>query len=246
MQGMSWVQLAVVNNLLSNLSSAGGSAPLVPVSELGVTPSRVDNTFDTYARSGMHICLDVVDLDQILRNVAPRRGHLAFVFDHTGSFLWLNEDIELSALVQTTNVNVTQLRDPPYAVGPPPTPLPPFPNSSCTKPLRGKDALLVASGPDGWKGVLNNFGQCCAKCETVGLAACQAWFYRADTNECFLKPHASKDSVTTPLDVFYGGLNSKAPTPHRESTSSLVQEDPVLPELYMLLLVSSSAFVCRY
>eukprot|EP01043_Picozoa_sp_COSAG02_P054182 COSAG02_NODE_6093_length_3806_cov_2.162126_2_plen_81_part_00 len=54
-QGMSWVQLAVVNNLLSNLSSAGGSAPLVPVSELGVTPSRVDNTFDTYARSGTHI-----------------------------------------------------------------------------------------------------------------------------------------------------------------------------------------------
>ena len=55
--GMSWVQLAVVNNLLSNLSSAGGSAPLAPVSELGVTPSRVDNTFDTYARSGAHSTL---------------------------------------------------------------------------------------------------------------------------------------------------------------------------------------------
>jgi hypothetical protein len=129
-------------------------------------------------------------------------------FWRTGSFLWLNEDIELSALVQTTNVNVTQVRDPPYAVGPLAPPSPPFPSSSCTKPLRGKDALLVASGLDGWKGVLPAFGQCCAKCETVGLAACHGWFYRADTKECFLKPHASKDSVTTPLDVFYGGRSA--------------------------------------
>jgi hypothetical protein len=121
-----------------------------------------------------------------------------------GSFLWLNEDIELSALVQTTNVNSTQLRSPSYADGPPPAPSPPFPQSSCAKPLRGKDALLVASGADGWKGVLADAGQCCAKCEAVGLAACQGWFYRADTKECFLKPHASADSVTTPLDVFYG------------------------------------------
>lgn len=54
---MSWVQLAVVNNMLSNLSSAGGSAPLVPIAELGVEPSRIDNTFDTYARAGMNNAL---------------------------------------------------------------------------------------------------------------------------------------------------------------------------------------------
>ena len=39
--GMSWVQLAVVNNLLSSLSSAGGAAPLTPVGELGISPERV-------------------------------------------------------------------------------------------------------------------------------------------------------------------------------------------------------------
>ena len=79
--GMSWVQLAVINCLLSNLSSAGGSTPLTPVEQLGIKPEILDNTFDTYARSG--------------------------------SFLWLNEDEELSALVQTTNVNSSALRSPP-------------------------------------------------------------------------------------------------------------------------------------
>ena len=55
-----------------------------------------------------------------------------------------NENIELSALVQTTNVNSTQLRSPPFRAGP-------FPSASesatCKDPLRGKDALLVAAGP---------------------------------------------------------------------------------------------------
>ena len=74
---MSWVQLAVVNNLLSNLSSAGGSAPLVPIAELGVDPARIDNTFDTYARSGMHNALGTkIRLDQmgLKRSRSPRRA----------------------------------------------------------------------------------------------------------------------------------------------------------------------------
>ena len=45
------------------------------------------------------------------------RGQVDSTFEtyaKSGSFLWLNEDVELSALVQTTNVNSSQLRAPPY------------------------------------------------------------------------------------------------------------------------------------
>ena len=63
------------------------------------------------------------------------------------SFLvWLNEDEELPAPVKTTNVNSSQLRTPPYHVGPlppPPPPPPPFPSSSCAKPLRGTRLIAI-------------------------------------------------------------------------------------------------------
>ena len=45
--GMSWVQLAVINCLVSNISSAGGTVPTQPVSVLGIDPAVLDNTFDT-------------------------------------------------------------------------------------------------------------------------------------------------------------------------------------------------------
>ena len=48
--GMSWVQLAPINNLLSNLSNAGGGgagAALTPLAELGISPARLDATFET-------------------------------------------------------------------------------------------------------------------------------------------------------------------------------------------------------
>ena len=145
--GMSWVQLAGVNNLLANLSNAGGTAALLPLDGLGIKPERVDATFATYARGG--------------------------------SFLWVNEDIELSALVQTTNVNVTRVRAPPYTTAPPPPPPPPFPKATCAQPLTGKDALLIASGHDAFEATMPSHGACCLKCETAGLATCGAWFYRS-------------------------------------------------------------------
>lgn len=183
--GMSWVQLAPINNLLSHLSNAGGGAggaPLTPLSELGISPERLDNTLKTYANSG--------------------------------SFLWIGEDIETSALVHTTSVNSSHLRAPPFRTGPMPPPPPPFPPSSCAKPLRGEDALLVASGPDAWNGVLPDYGACCAKCEAAGLAICGTWFYREDTKRCILKVDGSPDSVTTPSDAFFGGVASNAPPHH--------------------------------
>ena len=57
-----------------------------------------------------------------------------------------NEDEELPAPVKTTNVNSSQLRTPPYHVGPlppPPPPPPPFPSSSCAKPLRGTRLIAI-------------------------------------------------------------------------------------------------------
>ena len=176
--GMSWVQLAVINCLLSNLSSAGGSTPLTPVEQLGIKPEILDSTFETYATSG--------------------------------SFLWLNEDEELSALVQTTNVNSSELRSPPFRTEPLPPPPPPFPASSCSSPLRGKQALLIASGLDAFRGELPSFGACCKKCEDAGLKVCEAWFYRSDTKLCFLKPHAGPDHVTVPSHAFYAGRSSHA------------------------------------
>ena len=81
--GMSWVQTAVINTLVANLSSAGASTaavPLVPVEELGVSTDKLAATFETYYKSG--------------------------------SFLWVTEDEAYSALVQTTNVISSQVRSP--------------------------------------------------------------------------------------------------------------------------------------
>lgn len=170
--GMSWVQLAVLNCLLSNLSSAGGDAPLVPAEGLGISPATLDNTFRTYATSG--------------------------------SFLWQNADIERSALVQTTNVNASRLRSPPYRpAGPPP---PPPAHRTCATALHGKDALQLASGADTAK-LTNVTGaaQCCAECDAAGLARCRTWFFRGDTGECFFKLAAARDPVTAPEPFFAAG-----------------------------------------
>lgn len=128
--GMSWVQTAVINMLVSNFSNAGGEAPLTPIAELGVDMARLENTFDTYAKSG--------------------------------SFLWLNEDESLSALVQTTNVNASHVLNPPYSAHPPAPlpPPPPEPMQTCSEPLVGKDALNLGSGPDMWAGLLPHWSAC--------------------------------------------------------------------------------------
>jgi hypothetical protein len=179
--GMSWVQLAVTNALLSNLSSAGGTAPLQPLAGLGIDPDMVDNTFDTYAKSG--------------------------------SFLWLTEDIEHSALVQTTNVNSSQLRNPPYR---PYSPMPapsPVPAPTCKTALHGKAALALATGPDSRKQTNLTEGECCDKCAAAGLSVCESWFYRGDTTECFFKLDAGPDHVTKPETFFASGYSNHW-TPH--------------------------------
>jgi hypothetical protein len=163
---MSWVQLAVTNALLSNLSSAGGSAPLQPLAGLGIDPAMVDSTFDTYAKSG--------------------------------SFLWLNQDIERSALVQTTNVNASRLRSPPYR---------PDARATCAAALHGKDALALSSGDDSLKQAGFSEGECCDKCAAAGLPVCVAWFYRGDTRECVFKLDAGPDHVTAPQGFFASGYS---------------------------------------
>ena len=190
--GMSWVQTATVNGMVSHLSNAGGGAngaPLIPVSELGISPERLDNTFRTYATRG--------------------------------SFLWMNEDLETSAMVQATHVNASRLQAPPYSTGPLP-PRPSFPPSSCAKPLRGQDALLVASGPDAWNQVLPDPGACCAKCEEVGVQTCGTWFYNGKSKRCILKVDGSPDQQTPPpYDQYFGGVASKAPPHHFSNDSSM-------------------------
>ena len=167
--GMSWVQTATINCLISNLSSAGSAAvPTNPDGKLGISPTVLDATFDTYAKSG--------------------------------SFLWLNENIELSALIQTTNVNSSQLRDPPYGTKPKPKPPGPLHNT-CATALEGKAALTLASGPDHAKFIADQAG-CCANCTAAGLKKCTSWFWRGDTKECFFKVDATADTVTKPEPFF--------------------------------------------
>ena len=55
--GMSWVNKAVVNTMLANLSSAGGSTPRVPVAELGLLPERIDATYAAYGQSASFLWL---------------------------------------------------------------------------------------------------------------------------------------------------------------------------------------------
>ena len=184
--GMSWVQTAVINLLVSNFSNAGGGAPLTPTSELGVDVDRLDATFETYAKSG--------------------------------SFLWMNEDETLSALVQTTNVNSSHVLNPPYVARPPipAPPPPPEPIQSCSKPLQGKAALTIAVGADAWAGLLPSHGACCQKCAEAGPSACNVWFYNGDDQggRCIFKLDASKDTDTKPSPNFYAGrLHQSKRTP---------------------------------
>ena len=179
--GMSWVNKAVVTTMLANLSSAGSSVPPVPVSELGLLPSRIDATYATYGRSA--------------------------------SFLWLTDDIEMSALVHTTNTNSSRLRNPSYVTGPPPPPPPP-PPPACSKILYGKSALWLASGGDLCTAMCGKVdaqcqyassncslpptpAQCCRACEASDN--CGSWFLNGDTKICYAKvPGATNDTVTKP------------------------------------------------
>jgi hypothetical protein len=183
--GMSWVQLAVINLMVSSLSNAGGTAPLTPVAQLGIDEERLENTFNAYAKSG--------------------------------SFLWLNEDESLSALVQTTNVNSSRLRDPPYRapgpLPPAPTPAPPPPLQTCSAPLTGAAALKIAQGQDAWSGGMASFHLCCAKCTVVGPTVCNIWFYNGDTKQCYFKLNAQNDPVTKPSPNFYAGRLHNTPSP---------------------------------
>lgn len=175
--GMSWVQLATINAALSNLSNAGGSVPLIPIEDLGISFDKLDHTFETYSRSG--------------------------------SFLWINADESLSALVQTTNVNSSRLRSPPYRSHPPA----PIPEPKCDEPLHGKSALTLASGFDHWGGAADGFQDCCHKCDKAGIKNCTSWFWNGDDKTCYLKVKASLDPVTKPSPNFYAGLSSHTEAP---------------------------------
>lgn len=119
-----------------------------------------------------------------------------------GSFLWINEDASMSAMVQTTNTNSSRLMNPPYVTPdsptpPPPPPLPP--RTSCSAPLTGEAALKIGSGDDlcsphdekkeekdghSLCGAAADAGECCTACTTAGNATCWHWFFNGDDKTC--------------------------------------------------------------
>eukprot|EP01052_Picozoa_sp_SAG31_P028211 SAG31_NODE_2703_length_5220_cov_6.258153_2_plen_740_part_00 len=84
--GMSWVQLSVINCLVSNMSSAGASGAIMQAVEgLGILPERLDDTFAAHSMSGSFLWVDV-------------------------------DEPELSALVLVTHINSSRLRTPVHAI----------------------------------------------------------------------------------------------------------------------------------